>query len=171
MKDFSLRSYPVKWLLLVLLLPFLLIQCRNKHKNSVFEVNPVQSLPPSAGKDKQKTTQQFISILYANLFQKALSANELVEITNCITSIGDKETAHEIVISNFMNHSDVRIPSNTEMRDDVDTFLDETYKRFFVRDITEAERAFFKDFIASNENVTPELVYFAFTLADEYNYY
>ena len=46
---------------------------------------------------------QYISILYANLFQTALSSNELVEITNCIESIGDKEVAHEIVLSNFMN--------------------------------------------------------------------
>ena len=53
---------------------------------------------------------QYISILYANLFQTALSSNELVEITNCIESIGDKEVAHEIVLSNFMNSQQVLIP-------------------------------------------------------------
>ena len=40
---------------------------------------------------KLKTPGQYISILYANLFQQALSANELVEITRCIESVGDKE--------------------------------------------------------------------------------
>ena len=57
------------------------------------------------------------------------------------------------------------------MRADVDGFLKETYKRFFVRDISEAERTWFKNYIQDNPNVTPELVYFAFTLSNEYLFY
>ena len=30
-------------------------------------------------------------------------SNELVEITRCIESVGDKEVVHEVIISNFMN--------------------------------------------------------------------
>ena len=67
----------------------------------------------------------------------------MVEITRCIESIGDKQVAHEIVLSNFMNSDDVIIPSDSLMRADLDVFLEETYKRFFVREITEAEREFF----------------------------
>ena len=114
---------------------------------------------------------QYISILYANLFQTALSSNELVEITNCIESIGDKEVAHEIVLSNFMNSQQVLIPSDSLMRSDLNHFIEETYKRFYVRDITEAERKFFIDFFESNPGVSSEMVYMAFALSNEYQFY
>ena len=71
-----------------------------------------------------------ISILYANLFQKALSANQLVEITNLIESIGDKQLA-QVVVSSFMNRPDVRIPTNAEMRADVDKFINEPINAFW----------------------------------------
>ena len=77
------------------------------------------------------------------MFQELFQKNELFEISRCIQSIGDKEVAHEIVFSNFMNKNGVIIPSDSVMRDDLDLFIEETYKRFFVRDITEAERGVF----------------------------
>jgi hypothetical protein len=125
----------------------------------------------NANKNKLKTISQYISILYANLFQKALSANELVEITNCIESIGDKEVAHEIISSNFMNKSGVTMPSDSLMRTDVNAFIEQTYKRFYVRDLTEAEREFFLNFFASHPDVSVEMVYSAFSLSNEYQFY
>ena len=125
----------------------------------------------NANKNKLKSVSQYISIVYANLFQKALSSNELVEITRCIESIGDKQVAHEIVLSNFMNKPDVIIPSDSLMRADLDFFLEETYKRFFVRDITEAEREFFLNYLNANPNVSSEMVYMSFALSNEYQFY
>lgn len=140
-------------------------------KPAVYEVNPEQVSPPNADKSKLKSEEQFISILYANLFQKALSANELLEITDVMFSIGDKDLAHEVVISNLMNEPDVILPSDSLMLADVDAFMDETYERFLVRDPTEAELTWFRNFIANNPTVTAELVYFAFALSNEYLYY
>ena len=70
-----------------------------------------------------------------------------------------------------MNKEGVFIPSDSLMRYDLDLFIEETYKRFFVRDITEAEREFFINFFESNPNVSAEMVYTAFSLANEYQYY
>ena len=134
-------------------------------------MNEVHATSYNANKNKLKSSNQFISILHANLFQKALSANELVEISRCIESIGDKEVAHEIVLSNFMNKEGVIIPSDSLMRDDLNVFIEESYKRFFVRDITEAEREFFLSFFESHPNVSAEMVYMAFSLSNEYQYY
>ena len=138
---------------------------------NTYGVNGIEALPPSAGKDKLKSIEQYIAILHANLFQKALSANELVEIKNCIESIGDRETAHEIIISNFMNSGEVIMPGNDEMRADIDAFIDNTYERFFVRKPTEAEKTYYRNYIESNPQVTVEMVYFAFALSNEYQYY
>jgi len=142
-----------------------------KKEDPIYDVNQIQSASYNANKNKLKSPGQYISILYANLFQKALSANELVEITRCIESIGDKEVAHEIVLSNFMNQSGVTLPSDSLMRLDLNAFLEETYKRFYVRDITEAEREFFLKFFESHPDVSVEMVYSAFSLSNEYQFY
>ena len=136
-----------------------------------YGVNPVTSLPPNAGKSKLKTDQQYVAILHANLFQVALSANQIFEISQCIESIGDKELAREVIISNFMNKSGVIMPSEAEMRADIRKFIIDTYERFLVRKPTEAEITFFTNYIKANPNVTPELVYFSFSLSNEYLYY
>jgi hypothetical protein len=142
-----------------------------KKEDIIYDVNQVNATSYNANKNKLKTISQYISILYANLFQKALSANELVEITKCIESIGDKEVAHEIVLSNFMNKSGVTLPSDSLMRTDINAFIEDTYKRFYVRDLTEAEREFFLNFFESHPDVSVEMVYSAFSLSNEYQFY
>lgn len=160
-----------KQLVGVALLALLLATSCRRDEYVMYDVNPIGVSGLNTGKNKLKTNSQYISILYANLFQKALSANQLVEINNLIESIGDKQLAHEIVVSNFMNRNDVRIPSMQEMRADVDGFIDETYKRFLVREPTESERSWFRNFIQTNTFVSPEIVYLSFALCDEYQFY
>ena len=157
-----------KLLIILLSFPLLFSSCK---KDDVYELNEINATSYNANKNKLKSSNQFISILHANLFQKALSANELVEISRCIESIGDKEVAHEIILSNLMNKEGVIIPSDSLMRDDLNVFIEESYKRFFVRDITEAEREFFLSFFESHPNVSAEMVYMAFSLSNEYQYY
>ena len=158
-----------KYLLFFFIISFCFSAC--KEDDLVYDINQLQSSSYNANKNKLKSISQYISIVYANLFQQALSSNELVEITRCIESIGDKEVAHEIVLSNFMNSDDVIIPSDSLMRADLDVFLEETYKRFFIRDITQAEREFFLNFFNSNPNVSAEIVYMSFALSNEYQFY
>lgn len=155
--------------LLFFCLSVLAISC--KKDDIIYDVNQVNATSYNANKNKLKTISQYISILYANLFQKALSANELVEITNCIESIGDKQVAHEIILSNFMNKSGVTMPSDSLMRTDVNAFIEQTYNRFYVRDLSEAEREFFLNFFASHPDVSVEMVYSAFSLSNEYQFY
>jgi len=148
---------------------FLPISC--KKEDSTYLVNTEVILPASAFKTKLKTDQQYVAILHANLFQTALSANELYDIAQCIESIGDKEVAREVIISNFMNKSGVQMPSDSIMRLDIDGFVFDTYERFLVREPTVAEITHFRNFILSDPNVTPELVYFSFALSNEYLFY
>ena len=159
--------------LLIVVFSFFVGSCKKDEEKGEpqYVVNPVTSLPPNAGKSKLKTNQQYVAILHANLFQVALSANQIFEISQCIESIGDKEIAREVIISNFMNESGVIMPSDAQMRADIRTFMIDTYQRFLVRNPTEAEIEYFKNYITANPNVTPELVYFSFSLANEYLYY
>lgn len=147
-----------------------LSSCQKDDAN-LYGVNNENLLPPGAGKTKIKSNEQYVSILYANLFQQALSANSLYDISKCIESIGDKDVAKEVIISNFMNKPNVQLPADSTMRNNVPQFVTDTYNRFLVRNPTEAEKTWFTNFINANPNVTPELVYFSFALCNEYQYY
>lgn len=137
----------------------------------VYELDPVDLDLHDGDKDREKSNQEYAAILHANLFQTALSPNELYEIDQCIQSIGDKQLAREVIISNFMNKPGVQIPDASEMHADVDQFIKATYNRFLVREPTEAEKTWFRNKIAADPNVTPELIYFSFALSEEYLFY
>lgn len=144
-----------------------------KEKTYIYEVNDILVIPNNAEKDKQKTTEQYLSILYANLYQKALSPNQLVNLSDIIASIGDKQVAYETVVAKMMSDSEVRalLPTAEEMRNDIELFIKNTYQRFFVRFPTEAEKTYWVNYIESHPNITPEHIYFAFATCDEYYYY
>jgi len=161
-----------KALLFLPLVLFCMLFCHcKKDVERIYEVNNIDLLPPNTIKNKNKTNEQYVSIVYANLFQKALSANQLFEISQCLQSKGDQVLAREVLISNLMNKKNVIIPTDSVMRLDIDKFITETYIRFLVRRPTEAEKTYFRNYVKSNANVTPELIYFSFALSDEYMFY
>lgn len=144
-----------------------------KEKTYIYEVNDILVTPNNAEKDKRKTTEQYLSILYANLYQQALSPNQLVDLSDIIASIGDKQVAYETVVAKMMSDSEVHalLPTAEDMRNDIELFIKNTYQRFFVRFPTEAEKTYWVNYIESHPNITPEHIYFAFATCDEYYYY
>jgi hypothetical protein len=142
-----------------------------KDQDLLYELNPVTLYNGSAEKDKLKTNEQYVSILFTNLFQTGISSEAVFELNQCLMSIGDQEFGREVLISNFFNQVGVQMPTVEEMNSDMETFIEETYKRFFVRIPSEAEKTWVKNFIQSNPYMTPELVYFSFALSNEYLYY
>lgn len=148
----------------------LLAACK-KDSDALFELNPVTVDAANAGKDKLKSNEQFVSILYTNLFQSAISNELKFDLNRCLESIGDKELAREVLISNFFNEPGVQMPSAEQLNADIDAFVEDTYARFFVRKPSEAEKLWVKSFIQNNPYMTPELVYFSFALSNEYQYY
>lgn len=145
--------------------------CRKVEKEGLFELNEVSLYSSAAEKDKLKSNQQFISILHTNIFQSAMSSGEVFELDQAFQSIGDKDIAREVLISNFFNEEGVQLPSTDYMNANLDAFVDDTYRRFFVRTPNEAEKTWVKNFISSNPQLSPEHVYFAFAIANEYQYY
>ncbi len=132
-------------------------------------------LPPNSGKTKQKTNEQYVAILHANLFQTALSANQIFDISQCMESIGDQQLAREVVVSNFMNQPGTIIPTKLQMASDLNKFIVDTYNRFLVRNPTEAEKTHFNNFLTAHisptDTILPELVYVSFAMSNEYMYY
>jgi len=122
-------------------------------------------------KTKKKNDAEYISILYTNLYQTAISPNQLYKTQNVLYSIGDQDVASEMLLSNYFNTGSIQMPSNTLMRQDIEAFVINTYKRFYLRYPSEGEMAFFKQYIIKNSAVSVEMVYTAFATSDEYQYY
>ena len=139
----------------------------------VFEINEVKLYPSASSKLKEKTESQWIAVVYTNLFQQALSAGDIYKAGQCITSIGDKELAREVIISNFMNSISPlpAIPTDTDMRADIDKFINDTYERFLIRRPTEGEKQYFRNEINNNPTRSAEIIYFSFALSNEYLFY
>ena len=137
----------------------------------VYGIEDVDIRPVNSEKDKPKTHSQYISILYANMFQKAIGPNQMLQALNAIESIGDKQIAYDMLVSKYMNDPDVKIPSEESMRSDPEQFIRDTYSRFYIRQPTEAELQWMKNYIESRPSLTPELVYFSFATSNEYAHY
>lgn len=157
----------------IFLTAMVLFSACKKQENTYAVVNtPVQG--DNLNKDKAKSNIEFHSILSTNLFQKPSSINELSRTDRVIQSCGDKSLINEVIISNYMNSPDVRLPSRQRMIDSTDRFIEETYIRFFIRRPTEAELTWFRNYINANKtnpNFRPELIYSAFAASDEYMFY
>jgi len=152
----------------------LLIAACKKNSNTQYGVNENPSYGDNLNKNKAKSNIEFHSILSTNLFQKPSSINELTRTDRVIQSCGDKTLINEVIISNYMNSSNVILPSRRMMVDSTEKFVEDTYIRFFIRRPTEAEKTWFINFInanKSNPNFRPELVYTAFSASDEYMFY
>lgn len=150
---------------------FSLVACQKKTE---YQVVNTDSYGDNLNKNKAKSNIEYHSILTTNLFQKPSSVNELSRTDRVIQSCGDKSLINEVIISNYMNASQVKLPTRKFMLDSTERFIEDTYVRFFIRRPTEAERTWFRNFISankSNPNFKPELVYTAFAASDEYFFY
>lgn len=155
--------------ILLLLLCFCGLACTET--TVIYDVDPVTVTDGSGTKAKQKTASQFFNIAHANLNQTALSPNDLVQKTEVYQSIGDKQVAFEALIAKLLADPAVELPTAQEMRGDLPAFVEATYRRFYVRAASEAEKTWWVNYLNSRPNLTPLEVYYAFATADEYFYY
>lgn len=158
-------------ILTIALLAAMAIQLSCSEEYFVYGIEEVVILPVNSEKDKAKTSAQYISILYANMFQEAIGPNKMLEAQKAIESIGDKQVAYDILVSKYMSDDSVVLPSEESMKDDPESFVRETFKRFLVRQPTEAELQWMINYIESRPTLTPELVYFSFATSNEHFHY
>lgn len=141
------------------------------YDNVIYQLDTVPVYSSALEKTKKKTNEQYLTILYADLFNQAISSNQLAEMALLISAVGDKLMIRELIVSSFMNDANVSLPTDNEMRIDVDDFITDTYIKFFVRLPNEYERYYLKNLIEDDLNLSPELIYTSFALSTEYLYY
>lgn len=157
------------FLVAVLILVF--VSCKKEKETSyVYDVNDVSVTQNSSNKSTVKTTTEFASIAYSDLFGATIGSDELAEINLAYAGFGDKKLIEELIIRNFLKKA-TGLPSNASMRADVNTFVNDTYKKFFNRSPNEMERWNLVNMINNDVSITPEMVYYSAMTSNEYRYY
>ncbi len=126
----------------------LLIAGCSAEPDVTYGLQPLELNASNAEKDRVKSIDQWITILYADLFGEALGSAELFEVKQAFFSIGDQDIARATLVSNFMQDANVQLPDAGVMVQDPDGFIDDTYVRFLVRYPTEAERTWMRNYLA-----------------------
>jgi hypothetical protein len=136
-----------------------------------YEVNDVDVAQPGATKPNVKSDLEVLSIAYSDLFGATIPSDELEALALTYQSFGDKRLVMDMVILNFLDDPNVQIPSDATMRSNVESFVDASYRKFFVREPSAFERWFVSDLIRKDAGLTPDLVYYAFMTSVEYRFY
>ena len=161
----KMRIYPVVFLLLLLT-----AQCK-KETQTVYQVKNQVLYQNSAQKTNLKSTSQFISIAYSDLYNVSITTAELNNLSICLQALGDQATMEDIIIKNLLGNAAVQIPDNTSMRNDIPTFINQTYIRFYNRQPTAEETWKMQALIQQNTDIIPQMVYYSMMTSTEYRYY
>jgi hypothetical protein len=157
-----------KYSLLLATMAMLFTACKKEY---IFGVDDVDVVQNSASKNNVKTTTEFVSIAYSDIFGSTVPQTYLTKLSLAYLAFGDKKLVEDIIIKNMLNAPGVQLPTQQTMLADVDLFINNTYKKFYNRTPSEFELWKMKQLIQADSTITPELVYYAFLTSDEYRYY
>jgi hypothetical protein len=150
---------------------FLLFSCK-KEKNVKYQLNDVTIENNRANKDHLKSTTEFISIAYSDIFGTVISINKLADLTKIYKAFGDKKLIEQMVIKNFLNEPSIQIPQiDRSSASTINTFTQNMYIKLYNRTPDEYELWFISNMIENDTDLTSELIYFSLMTANEYRYY
>jgi len=144
---------------------------KEANKSYIYGVNNVGVAQDGVAKPNVKSTIEFISIAYSDLYGNTIDQSKLTDLGTAYNAFGDKKLIEDMIIRNFLNAQGVVIPTIIVMNADVNVFVINTYKKFYNREPNEFELWQIKSLIQNDVNTTPELVYYAFMTSNEYRYY
>jgi|TARA_B110000444_G_scaffold214981_1_gene212648 hypothetical protein len=148
-----------------------LVSCK-KEKKAVYILNDVNISQNSPNKDHLKSTTEFISIAYSDVFGTVISTNKLADLSAIYKAFGDKKLIEEMVIKNFLNEPSIQIPQiDRSSANTINTFTQNMYIKLYNRTPDEYELWFISNMIENDTDLTSELIYFSLMTANEYRYY
>ena len=160
----------MKKIIFVFLISIVFNSCK-KETEYIYEVNDVQVSQENIGKGIPKSTIEFLSIAYSDIFGNTISQNQLNRLSLLYLAFGDKKLLEDLLIKNMINRPESLLPSNQTMRADVDLFIVNAYQKLYNRSPNELEVFTLKKNINENAQMTAVMVYYAMMTSDEYRYY
>ena len=148
-----------------------LVSCKKEKKVS-YALNDVNISQNLANKDHLKSTTEFISIAYSDIFGTVITTDKLADLSTMYKAFGDKKLIEEMVIKNFLNEPTIQIPQIDRTSEiTIQNFVTDSYKKLFNRTPDEYELWFVTDMIQKDADLTSELIYLSLMTANEYRYY
>lgn len=149
---------------------FLFSSC-TKEKKYQYGIVPVSVSSDGSDKKNTKSTIEFISIAYADLFGAGIPQSKLINLSSAYASFGDRKVIEERIIKNLINDSAAVIPAFPSINGDTLLFIENCYKKFYNRIPGSFEKHYWKELIRTNANVNPEVIYYSMMTSDEYRFY
>ena len=144
--------------IIAVILTGLLASCK-KDVQSVYQVQNKVLYQNSSQKNNLKTTNQFISIAYNDLYNASISTVQLTNLNTCLEAFGDQATMEDIIIKNLLENGGVSIPDSVTMMSDLPTFINQTYIRFYNRQPTAQELWKMQNLILQpGSNINPKMI-------------
>lgn len=156
---------------LLIAITFLLVSACKKETKYQYEVQNQQLYQNSGQKTNLKTTNQFISIAYNDLYNASISTSELGDLNVCLEALGDQATMEDMIVKNLLNQATQQIPDSAGMRNNIPVFVTQTYLRFYNRQPTAEEAWKMQELIQQNTGINPKMIYYSMMTANEYRYY
>lgn len=136
-----------------------------------YEINEVTLYASASEKKNLKSDEQFLSIMYTDITRQSISNDELSSMVRAYTSMGDKTLVIDVLTKSLLTLPQAEIADKDDMRKDVEGFIEETFKRFYIRKPTAQESWFLANQIEGDKDIGPIDIYYALLVSDEYRYY
>jgi hypothetical protein len=147
-----------------------IISCK-KETSFLYEVEPVSVSQGGSGKNIVKSTTEFISIAYADIFGSNISSSYLQTLNIVYTAFGDKKLIEDRIIRSFLNSPGTSIPATVHVNGDTALFVVNAYKKLYNREPNEFEKYYSVQLIRNEPALSSRVFYYALMTSDEYRYY
>ena len=142
-----------------------------KESDYLYEVNPVTVTQSGSGKNTPKSTAEFITIAWADLFGTQVTQQDLVKLNTVYVAFGDKKLIEDRILLNMLTKPGLLIPAVPNVGGDTLKFVVDTYKKLYNREPNAFEQYYLKEQIRLNSAMTPRVIWYALMTSDEYRYY
>ncbi len=142
-----------------------------KETTYIYEVDDVLVTKDQSEKNVSKTMVEFISIAYADVFGLTISQNDLGLLSLLYLAFGDKVLIEDVLVKNMLNSPEANLPSDLEMRSNIEVYVKNAYLKLYNRDPNELESFTLTKKISDNPDMTSAMVYYAMMTSNEYRFY
>jgi hypothetical protein len=146
------------------------IGCK-KETTYIYEVDDVLVTKDQSEKTVSKTMVEFISIAYADVFGLTISQNDLGQLSLLYLAFGDKVLIEDVLVKNMLNSPEANLPSDLEMRSNIEVYVKNAYLKLYNREPNELENFTLSKKISDNPDMTSAMVYYAMMTSNEYRFY
>lgn len=146
------------------------ISCTEVELNQ-YEIDPVQVGNSGADKTQRKSDLQLISIMFSDVFSKAITQNDLQQLADAYNSFGDKQVIIDRITWRFLNDPQADLPADTELLTSSEEVIGALYERYLSRTPGEMELWYYQNWIGENPNLGVKHLAFVLLTSEEYKYY